>query len=142
MKCRVLLQPFLALSLVLAVAACHTGRTPELRVLGVQDAPRSTSNEVVIVQVTNPANRPMRLTRLDYVFASSSGVTVSEGQLPLSRDVPAGAAIVVEIPLEVSSDVADDALLTLRGRLTAVADEIVKTFRVSAQVQATPASTK
>lgn len=135
MMCRVVLQAVLVLGLGLGAGACHSGRTPELRVLGVQDAPRSHANEVVIVQVTNPANRPMRLTRLDYVFASSAGVTVSEGAVPLSREVPAGAAIVVEIPLDVPAG--DDAALTLRGRLTAVADEIVKTFRVSAQVQAT-----
>lgn len=133
MMCRAILHALLAAGLGLGAGACHTGRTPELRVLGVQDGPRSRHSEVVIVQVTNPANRPMRLTRLDYVFASSSGETVSEGQLPLSREVPAGAAIVVEIPLEVPGDEA----LTLRGRLTAVADEIVKTFRVSAQVQST-----
>src|SRR5678816_1991242 len=83
--------------LVGTAAGCHTQKTPELRVLGVHDAPASH----VFVQVTNPARRPMRLTKLQYVFASAqNGAKVSEGELALSREIPAGAAVVVEVPLE------------------------------------------
>ena len=52
----------LLLSLALGAVACHSGKPPEMTVLGVRDAAR---HEVVFVQVTNPANRPMRLTKLE-----------------------------------------------------------------------------
>jgi len=106
---------------------CHTGKSPELRVLGVHDAPASH----VFVQVTNPARRPMKLTRLEYRFAAASGATVAEGEMPLHREVPAGAAIVVEVPLD--TDATSE--LTLRGTLTAELDEMVRSFKLNAQIQ-------
>jgi LEA14-like dessication related protein len=112
----------------LAVVGCATTQAPELRVLGVHEAPR---HEVVFVQVTNPASRAMRLTKLEYTFASQ-GATVSTGSLPLSREVPAGAAVVVEVPLELGVE----GPMTLRGKLTAELDQIVRIFTVSAQVHA------
>ena len=57
----------------------------------------------MFVQVTNPARRPMRLTKLEYTFASAQGATVSEGECRSQREVPAGAAVVVEVPLETES---------------------------------------
>ena len=51
----------LSLWLALAGAACHPGQSPQLHVLGVREEPR---HDVVFVQVTNPANHPMRLTKL------------------------------------------------------------------------------
>jgi hypothetical protein len=120
----------LVLSVFLAavVGACATSRTPELRVLGVQDQPR---HEVVFVQVTNPASRPMRLTKLEYTFAAANtNIIVSEGELELAREVPAGEAVVVEVPL----DAAPDQPLTLRGKLTAELDRIVRTFKVSTKL--------
>jgi hypothetical protein len=119
---------FASFCLITAVAGCAATKSPELRVLGVQEA---TRHEVVFVQVTNPANRPMRLTKLAYTFASAGG-TVSEGEVDLAREVPAGAAVVVEVPLE---EVPREKL-TLRGKLTAELDQIVRIFTVSAQVQA------
>jgi LEA14-like dessication related protein len=116
----------LALSLALSAAACHSGKSPQLTVLGVSEASR---REVVFVQVTNPASRPMRLTKLEYTFASQ-GQQVSRGEVPLSRDLPAGAAVVVEVPLDVTSD----GPMTMRGTLTAELDQIVRIFRVSANV--------
>lgn len=118
----------LALSLLLTVATgCHTGRTPEVRVLGVNDAATSQ----VFVQVTNPASRPMRLTRLEYTFASASGTTVSRGEVALAREIPAGAAVVLEVPLEAEPSEA----LTLRGRVTAELDQLVRTFKLDADIQ-------
>lgn len=118
-----------AASFALALATgCHPGgASPELRVLGVHEAPDSH----VFVQVTNPATRPMRLTKLDYVFASSTGTTVSEGQLPLQREIPPGSVAVLEVPLDAESSES----LQLRGRLTAEVDQIVRTFKVSAQIR-------
>jgi LEA14-like dessication related protein len=117
---------------LLAVAAfatgCHLGKTPELRVLGVHDAP--SAHEVVFVQVTNPASQSMRLTKLEYTFAAD-GATVSTGDITLERDVPAGAAVVVEVPLDSDSTKP----MTLQGVLTAELDQIVRTFQVEAQIR-------
>ena len=121
-----MLRLMLALSLALSAAACHSAKSPQLTVLGVSEASR---REVVFVQVTNPASRPMRLTKLEYTFASQ-GQQVSRGELPLSRDLAAGAAVVVEVPLDVSAD----GPMTMRGTLTAELDQIVRIFRVSANV--------
>lgn len=117
-----LLLGFLLSSLV---ACATTGSTPELRVLGTNNDTR----EVVFVQVTNPAGHPMRLTKLEYSFAAD-GATVSTGEVPLQRDVPAGAAVVVEVPLDVDSTKP----LMLEGTLTAESDQVVRTFPVEAQI--------
>ncbi|HEY5950028.1 MAG TPA: hypothetical protein VIV40_31250 [Kofleriaceae bacterium] len=123
-----MLRLILAVSFALGLATgCHSGKSPELRVLGVHDAPSSH----VFVQVTNPARRPMKLTHLDYKFASSSGATVSEGQLTLYREIPAGAAAVVDVPLDAE---ATDTL-TLHGTLTAELDQVVRSFKLNAQIQ-------
>jgi hypothetical protein len=111
---------------LLFTLGCATARSPELRVLGVHEESR---REVVVVQVTNPANRPMRLTKLEYVFAAGKA-TVGQGQLELARDVPAGEAIIVEVPMTAAAQP-----LTLRGKLTAVSDQIVRIFNVSAEIQ-------
>ena len=116
----------ISLVVVATVAGCRGANSPELRVIGVQNAPR---HEVVYVQVTNPATRPMRLTKLEYTFAAGAQ-KISEGELHLEREVPAGAAIVVEVPLESMSEFP----LTLRGKLTAELDQIVRIFKVSAAI--------
>lgn len=120
------LEIFVAIALWLA-AGCHGGKSPELRVLGVHEEPR---HDVVFMQVTNPAKHSMRLTKLEYTFAAD-GATVSEGEVWLAREVPAGAAVVVEIPLTSPSE----KLMTMSGKLTAELNQIVQTFSVSAQFQ-------
>lgn len=96
--------------------------------LGVHEARESQ----VFVQVTNPAPRPMKLTKLSYVFASTSdGATISQGELALHREIPAGAAAVVEVPLEGEAD----RPLMLRGTLTAELDQVVRNFELSAQIE-------
>ena len=112
--------------LTAGLAACHPKQSPQLRVLGVDAAHR---HDVVFVQVTNPAAKPMRLTKLEYVFAAGSA-KISEGELDLARDVPAGAAIVVEVPFDATSDQP----MTLRGKLTAQLDDLVRIFKVSAEI--------
>jgi hypothetical protein len=109
------------------ITGCLSAGSPELRILGVQEQPR---HDVVFVQVTNPARRTMRLTRLVYKFAAD-GATVSAGEVRLAREVPAGAAVVLEIPLDSPSAKP----MTLSGTLTAELDQIVENFSVSAQLQ-------
>ncbi|HEY0254840.1 MAG TPA: LEA type 2 family protein [Kofleriaceae bacterium] len=112
--------------MLLSLAACATTSSkPELRVLGTNNSAR----EVVFVQVTNPASHAMKLTKLEYSFAAD-GATVSTGEVLLQRDVPAGAAVVVEVPLDVDSSKA----LTMEGTLTAESDQVVRTFPVEAQI--------
>src|SRR5262249_43535342 len=106
---------------------CASTKSPELRVLG---AHHTSQSDVVFVQVTNPANRPMRLTKLQYTFAAD-GTTLSQGVVPLEREVPAGAAVVVEVPIDAESEKP----MTLRGSLTAQLDEIVRTFKLDAQIR-------
>lgn len=116
---------FLAgLTFIAALATgCHDGKTPELRVLGAR-------HEVVFVQVTNPASHPMHLTKLDYAFLADNH-TVSAGEVALDqREVPAGAAVVLEVPLDAEAQKP----LTLTGTLTAELDEIVRSFEVRAQI--------
>lgn len=116
-----------ALSFALSLAACQSSTSPQVRVLGVHQAPASH----VFVQVTNPAQRPMHLQKLEYVFASSKGTTVAEGEMPLEREIPAGAVAVLEVPLDSTSS----ETLQLRGKLTAELDQIVRTFKVTGEVQ-------
>lgn len=118
----------LILLICLVVAACTPAKSPEFRVIGVHDAAR---HEVVFVQVTNPAARPMRLTRLEYTFAAA-GSTISQGDVELHRDVPANSAIVVEVPLDIADG--ESPTMTLTGKLTAELDQIVRIFNVSAEV--------
>lgn len=119
---------FVVLIFVAVLAACHTGTSPQLQVLGTHD------RDVVFVQVTNPATRPMRLTKLEYTFAAD-GAKVAEGEMPLERDVPAGAAIVVEVPLDTDTQSISSSAMLLTGKLTAEIDEMVRIFQVSAQIQ-------
>jgi LEA14-like dessication related protein len=120
---------FLALIVTFALATgCQsTGGSPQLRVLGVHD--QIAAQQVVFVQVTNPANHPLKLTKLEYTFAAD-GATVSTGEVPLERDVPAGAAVVVEVPLDSTSDKP----MTLQGTLTTELDQVERTFPVQAQI--------
>jgi hypothetical protein len=122
-----MLRVFVAAALALGTFGCMSTKAPELRVLGVHETLR---HESVFVQVTNPAPRPMRLTKLEYSFASQ-GATLSTGELPLAREVAAGAAVVVEVPLDTDATGA----VTMNGKLTTEADEIVWIFSVSAQVK-------
>lgn len=122
---RLLLAVVVALG-TLSAAACHPAKSPKLEVIGVQEARR---HEVVFVQVTNPASRPMRLTRLEYTFASE-GTQVAQGEVPLYRELAAGAAMVVEVPLEAVAT----GPIKLRGTLVAELDQIVRFFNVSADV--------
>lgn len=125
-----------ALVIGIAITACTGAKSPSLRVLGVHEASR---HEVVFVQVTNPASKPMRLTRLDYVFASQ-GQTFSEGAVPLARELPANSAVVVEVPLMGDAPLGET--ITLKGKLTATVDQIVKSFAVTAKIEAEPTKTE
>jgi hypothetical protein len=115
--------------IALGLTGCqHAQTSPELRVLGIHEqAPASR----VFVQVSNPASRPLHLTKLDYVFASSKGTTLAEGSMPIERDVPGGAVAVLEVPLDGEPSAQT---VTLTGKLTGELDQIVRTFKLNAQI--------
>jgi hypothetical protein len=121
---------FAVVTFALAVAGCHGPQSPELHVLGVHEAPR---HEVVFVELTNPASKPMRVTKLEYRFAAD-GATLGSGELAMVRDVPAESSIVVEVPLD-TPDNDPKGNVTMFGTVTAELDQIVRSFKVSAQVQ-------
>jgi LEA14-like dessication related protein len=121
------------LACLAVAAACTPAKAPELRVIGVHEAVR---HEVVFVQVTNPAARPMKLTKLEYTFAAA-GSKISEGEVQLHRDVPPNAAIVVEVPFDVP-DSDTPGTMTLTGKLTAELDQVLRTFKVQADVGTNP----
>lgn len=112
---------------IAALLGCSPTQSPQLRVLGVQSA---APHDVVFMQVTNPAREPMRLTRLQYTFAAA-GAKVSEGDVELAREIPAGSAVVVEIPV----DRKPEQSLTLSGKLTTELNQIAKIFSVSARIE-------
>lgn len=128
-----------ALLAAVLAAGCVSSSQPQLKVLSVEkaaaDRPEAARDVVLYVEVVNPAERPLRLQRLQYSFQAAArvaGVEPVEGEVLLSRTVEPGAAVVVEVPL-----VLDDALprgeeMTLAGRLYALEDEMPRSFPVAA----------
>ena len=51
--------------------------------------------------------------------------------MALYREVPAGAAVLVEVPLDAETT----STLTLRGTLTAELDQMVRSFKLNAEIQ-------
>ena len=127
-----MLRCLLLLVFGLTFAGCATAKQqPSLRVI------KTPNHEIVFVQVTNTAKRPLRLTKLEYSFAAGNS-TVSHGEVELfEREIPAGAMAVVEVPLETEPG-EPVGPMTLRGKLTAELDQIVRTFKVSAEIEAQP----
>lgn len=125
-----LLAPALALGLCAGVAGgCAAQQSPSLRVVAVEKAP--AARPVLLVQVTNPERRPIRLQRLEYTFAGAAHVT--RGAVQLSRDVAAGAAVIVEVPVELDGQKGP---FKLQGSLTALIDRIVRIYPVTAEMPA------
>ncbi|HEY5935981.1 MAG TPA: hypothetical protein VIU61_15135 [Kofleriaceae bacterium] len=121
-----------SLFLLALIAGCTGSKQqPSLRVI------KTTNHEVVFVQVTNTAKRPMKLSKLVYTFAAGKA-TVAEGELELyAREIPAGAMAVVEVPLEPDAAAATGPI-TLNGKLTASVDQIERTYKVTAQIDPEP----
>jgi LEA14-like dessication related protein len=133
------LGTLVAASLAVGFASgCASTQSPQLKVLAVEPQRRVQPRRAVVlyVEVVNPAARPMRLQRLQYTFAAS-GERTSTGEVPLTRIIEPGAAVVVEVPVTIeSSDLTPGETLTLRGKLYAELDRMVRTFSVSAEVPA------
>jgi hypothetical protein len=129
MSLRLFLRPLLALGLAVAAGGCAAQQRPSLRVVSVE---HNTAKPVLLVQVTNPEARPIRLQRLQYTFGSTGHTT--QGEVLLSRDVAAGAAVILEVPVELDGQ----GPFTLQGNLTALIDRIVRIYPVNAKVPVEP----
>jgi hypothetical protein len=128
MSLSIFLRSLLALGIALGLAAasgCAAQQRPSLRVVSVE---QNTAKPVLLVQVTNPEVRPIRLQRLEYTFGSAGHTT--QGEVLLSRDVAAGAAVILEVPIELDGQ----GPFTLEGNLTALIDRIVRIYPVNAKV--------
>ena len=107
-------------------AGCASQQRPSLRVVAVEQA---ATKPVLLVQVTNPERRPIRLQRLQYTFGSADHS--AQGEVLLSRDVAAGAAVIVEVPVDLEGH---QGPYTLEGNLTALIDRIVRIYPVTVDV--------
>lgn len=127
----------LALALLLpgALSGCASAQRPSLKVVAVEQA---AAKKVLLVQVTNPESRPIRLQRLQYTFAGANHSAPVQGEVLLSRDIPVGAAVIVEVPVD--HQLAGDGPFTLEGNLEALIDRIVRVYPVATKVD--PATTK
>lgn len=131
----------------LALVGCAGSTPPTFNVLSIQNrAPRPAASGaarrdmVAYVEVVNPARRPISLQRLQYTFASSAARTrVSEVHLG-ARQVAAGSAVIVEVPLAFESAPPPGQTLTLIGRLWTEQDRMIRSFQVAAEGEA-PAPT-
>jgi hypothetical protein len=136
---RTILGSLLAAVLATSAAGCASTSNPRLKVLAVEPQRRTEPSRSVMlyVEVSNPASRPMRLQKLQNTFAASGERAASAGEVSLTRTIDPGAAVVVEVPVTIEGgDLSPGETLTLRGKLYAELDRMVRTFSVSADVSA------
>jgi hypothetical protein len=112
-------------------SGCAGQQRQSLRVVSIENA---AHQPVLLVQVTNPERRSIRLQRLAYTFAGTEHTI--RGEVVLSRDVAAGAAVIVEVPVQFQGP----GPFTLHGDLTALLDRIVRTYPITASVPDEPAA--
>jgi hypothetical protein len=133
----------LVIALVISLCACASAG-PRVNVLGVADTPsRSAGGDQqtmkVFLEVVNPTKLALQLSRLEYQFTAGSWFSV-DGEVALSRAVPAGSSAVIEVPVRVSAARAgeggagapDGALVySLEGRIFALADRRERSWSVT-----------
>ena len=130
-------KPTLAVILLCALTAAVgcASHSPKVQVLGVQSTVMASSQPsqlLVFVEVVNPGSRPIELSRLEYRVSAESWFR-GQGQVPVSRQVPAGSSAVIEIPVPVKSGGAASAegvAYRLEGRLFAVEDHVERSWDV------------
>jgi hypothetical protein len=122
--------------LALIVTGCAASTAPQLKVLGVERARRSET-VVVLVEVVNHAKRPMHIERLQYSFGADGSVDPARGEVSLDRTVEAGAAVIVQLPLDLGTTaITPGQELVLDGELFAHENAIERSFPVRAQMTA------
>ncbi len=120
-----------------AAAGCVASTAPQLKVLGVEHQHRSSAAVVVLVEVVNHATRPMRLERMQYSFGADGAADAPHGEVSLDRTIEAGAAVVVQLPLDLGNTaIKPGSKLVLDGELFAHENAIERSFPVRAQMTA------
>jgi hypothetical protein len=125
---------------LVALAAAGCGRAaPQVKVIGVSDAQARPSASqrtmVVFLEVVNPTNVDLKLSRLEYQLSAGPWLT-TEGKIALHRAVGAGSSTVVEVPVQLSPsaravDVPDGPVsYSLAGRLFALTDRTERSWSV------------
>jgi hypothetical protein len=126
---------FLATSATLA-AGCATAQ-PEVKVIAMSQAqarPARAKQVLVFMEVVNPTNRDLQLSRLDYRLSADSWFS-TEGTVSLARAVAPNSSAVVEIAVpvdDIASRRAPGVVYKLDGRLFAHADHVERSWSVTA----------
>ena len=104
------------------------GPTPAVQLLGISSSePVSPTEVLLFVEVTNPTQRDLTLSRFDYEL-ETDGLLTDKGRVPLTRELSAGATAVVEIPVRGVKKEAAGVALQLRGRLHATEDRVPRSW--------------
>lgn len=130
----------LAAAIVLSgwLCACSGGR-PSIKMIGVAQAEqhRGGDDVAVLVEVMNPSQTELVLSRFDYNLDCDVWAPV-EGSVSLSRSVGPGASEVVQIPIrpraaKTRTSAAGHSACELSGRLYAVDQKLERSWRVRTQ---------
>jgi len=140
MSCRRKL--WIAATLAVGLFGCSTA-APQVKVLGVSRTAttpaerRSAPGErtlVVFVEVVNPTQRDLHLTRMEYRMAAHPWLE-AKGNVPLSREVASDSTAVVEIPVsyrdaESGQSAPDSVPFELHGRLFSLERRVERSWHV------------
>lgn len=138
----------LLLALGMLLGACTASR-PAVKVLGVTDAIQTSperENLIVFVQVVNPTNQGMTLSRLEYRLDAESWFQAN-GEVALARPVGPQSATVVQVPVRMrrltdpaaAANDGDEAIAySLQGRLFAVSERVQRSWDVKVKGTLSP----
>lgn len=123
-----------ALVLAVGLAAC-AGPAPHVKVLGAEQARARQGGPVltVFVEVVNPTDRDLALSRLEYDL-SAGRVFARKGNVAVERRIGAGSTAIVEIAVPVARGAARNLAgvpYRLDGRLYAHGDHIERSWQVA-----------
>ncbi len=115
---------------VLALTGCATV-APRVDVLGM--APHAGADSALLfVEVTNPTQRPLELSRLRYNVQGPEEFK-AQGEVRLERNVTAGASAIIEVPIQTWHVAASGGPIILTGRLYARDESIERSWKISAR---------
>jgi len=124
------------MSLAIAAAAgCVSGARPQVKVLGVSQA-SSEPALVMFVEVVNPTQSELALSRLEYALEAPS-LFRTQGKVALQRRIGAGSSAVLEIPVTIDrtarSSVPTGAPYELEGKLFARENRVERSWKVKVE---------
>lgn len=112
------------------------GGAPSVKVLGLGETTQADASNrlAVLVEVMNPSQSEMVLSRLEYELRFASWFDV-HGSVPLSRSVQPGSSAIFEIPVQATRrdrKAAAEMSYVLKGRLFAVDQRLERSWKVFA----------